>query len=35
MVERDIMTISEEIKVLRVRCNMSEAELARRLGTEL
>ena len=27
------MTISEQIKVLCVRCNMSEAELARRLGT--
>ena len=26
------MTISEEIKVLCVRCNVSEAELARRLG---
>ena len=26
------MTISEQIKVLCVRCNMSEAELARRLG---
>lgn len=27
-----IMTISEQIKILCVRCNMSEAELARRLG---
>ena len=26
------MTISEKIKVLCVRCNVSEAELARRLG---
>lgn len=26
------MTISEQIKVLCVRCNISEAELARRLG---
>lgn len=26
------MTISEQIKVLCVRCNMSEAELARGLG---
>lgn len=26
------MTISEQIKVLCVRCNLSEAELARRLG---
>ena len=26
------MTISEQKKVLCVRCNMSEAELARRLG---
>ena len=26
------MTISEQIKFLCVRCNMSEAELARRLG---
>lgn len=26
------MTIVEQIKVLCVRCNMSEAELARRLG---
>ncbi|MGN0366381.1 MAG: helix-turn-helix domain-containing protein [Suilimivivens sp.] len=26
------MTISEQIKILCVRCNMSEAELARRLG---
>lgn len=26
------MTISEQIKVLCVRCNVSEAELARRLG---
>ena len=26
------MTISEQIKVFCVRCNMSEAELARRLG---
>ncbi len=26
------MTVSEQIKVLCVRCNMSEAELARRLG---
>lgn len=26
------MTISEQIKVLCVRCSMSEAELARRLG---
>ena len=26
------MTISEQIKVLCVRCNMSEAELARRWG---
>ena len=32
MEERDIMTISEQIKVLCVRCNVSEAELARRLG---
>lgn len=27
-----IMTIAEQIKVLCVRCNVSEAELARRLG---
>lgn len=27
------MTISEQIKVLCVRCKVSEAELARRLGT--
>ena len=27
------MTISEQIKVLCVRCKISEAELARRLGT--
>ena len=27
-----IMTISEQIKILCVRCNVSEAELARRLG---
>ena len=26
------MTITEQIKVLCVRCNISEAELARRLG---
>ena len=26
------MTISEQIKILCIRCNMSEAELARRLG---
>ncbi len=26
------MTVSEQIKVLCVRCNISEAELARRLG---
>ena len=26
------MTISEQIKILCVRCNVSEAELARRLG---
>ncbi|SCP98581.1 helix-turn-helix domain-containing protein [Anaerobium acetethylicum] len=26
------MTISEQIKVICVRCNVSEAELARRLG---
>lgn len=26
------MTISEQIKILCVRCNMSEAELTRRLG---
>lgn len=26
------MTISQQIKVLCVRCNVSEAELARRLG---
>lgn len=26
------MTIAEQIKVLCVRCNLSEAELARRLG---
>lgn len=26
------MTITEQIKVLCVRCNVSEAELARRLG---
>ena len=26
------MTISEQIKILCVRCNISEAELARRLG---
>ena len=26
------MTISEQIKVLCVRCNVSEAELARRVG---
>lgn len=26
------MTISEQIKVLCVRCNVSEAEIARRLG---
>lgn len=26
------MTISEQIRILCVRCNMSEAELARRLG---
>ncbi len=26
------MTISEQVKVLCVRCNVSEAELARRLG---
>lgn len=26
------MTISEQIKILCVRCNMSEAELARSLG---
>lgn len=32
MEERDTMTISEQIKVLCVRCNVSEAELARRLG---
>ena len=28
------MTISEQIKVLCVRCGVSEAELARRLGVE-
>lgn len=27
------MTISEQIKVLCVRCNISVAELARRMGT--
>lgn len=27
------MTIKEQIKILCVRCNASEAELARRLGT--
>ncbi len=27
------MTIKEQIKILCVRCNVSEAELARRLGT--
>lgn len=26
------MTISEQVKILCVRCNVSEAELARRLG---
>ena len=26
------MTISEQIKIFCIRCNMSEAELARRLG---
>ncbi len=26
------MTVSEQVKVLCVRCNVSEAELARRLG---
>ena len=26
------MTISEQIKILCIRCNVSEAELARRLG---
>lgn len=26
------MTISEQIKILCVRCNVSEAEIARRLG---
>ena len=26
------MTISEQIKILCIRCNMSEAEIARRLG---
>jgi transcriptional regulator with XRE-family HTH domain len=26
------MTVSEQVKVLYVRCNVSEAELARRLG---
>lgn len=26
------MTISEQIKILCIRCDMSEAELARRLG---
>lgn len=26
------MTISEQIKILCIRCNLSEAELARRLG---
>lgn len=29
------MTVSEQIKVLCVRCNVSEAELARRLGNLL
>ena len=29
------MTISEQIKILCVRCNLSEAELARRLGKSL
>ena len=29
------MTISEQIKVLCVRCNISVAELARRMGTTL
>lgn len=32
MMEDKLMTISEQIKVLCVRCNVSEAELARRLG---
>lgn len=32
MMEELLMTISEQIKVLCVRCNVSEAELARRLG---
>lgn len=27
------MTISEQIKILCIRCKVSEAELARRLGT--
>ena len=27
------MTIKEQIKILCVRCNVSEAQLARRLGT--
>ena len=31
-VRRIAMTISEQIKILCVRCNVSEAELARRLG---
>lgn len=30
--EEYYMTIAEQIKVLCVRCNVSEAELARRLG---
>lgn len=30
--KRSYMTISEQIKVLLVRCGVSEAELARRLG---
>ena len=33
MVRRDIMSISEQIKVLCVRSNISLAELARRIGT--
>lgn len=32
MAERDNMAISDQIEVLRVRCNVSEAEMAGRLG---
>ena len=32
VMEELYMTVSEQIKVLCVRCNVSEAELARRLG---